>query len=82
MFAFLILAIQNYIWLQQFFFEEEIKDAACKEANMHFEMGRSSYLNCENLIYLRIDGKAVILDETTGKKLVEAFERVGRYLDY
>lgn len=64
------------------FFEEDIKDAGGKNGDVHFEVGRSSYLNGENLIYLSIDGKTLILDEKTGRELVEAFERLGRYLSY
>ncbi|PQJ12806.1 hypothetical protein CJD36_003415 [Flavipsychrobacter stenotrophus] len=64
------------------FFEENIKDAGGKNGEVHFEMGRSSYLNGKNLIYLSIDGKNLILDENTGRELVDAFNKIGHYLSY
>jgi len=64
------------------FFEEHIRDIGGKNGDVHFEVGRSSYLHGENLIYVSIDGRTLILDEKTGRELVSAFNRLGSYLDY
>ena len=64
------------------FFEKVIKDAAKLESEVSLEFGRSSFLGGENLIYLNIDGKFLILPEQTGRELYEAMESLGGYLGY
>jgi len=64
------------------FFEETICDKEDKEMAVDLEFGRSSYYHGENLLYLKIDDKAIILDEKTGRRLVEAMVDTGRYLGY
>ena len=51
------------------FFEKTIQDATRPGNNVDFEIGRSSYLGGENLIYMTINGKSFILDEATGREL-------------
>lgn len=68
------------------FFEEVITDQDGKE-KMSVEFGRSSfYAGCpipagtgEDSIYLRVDGKGIIMDLATAKRFVEAAMGVGRY---
>ena len=64
------------------FFSEEIKDAAGKNGEVNLEIGRSSFLNGENLIYFSVDGRTLILGEKTGRELIDAFDRLDRYLNY
>lgn len=64
------------------FFEETLRDKEKQDAAVDLEFGRSSYYNGENLIYLKIDDTTLIVDEETGKRLVEAMSDVGRYLGY
>lgn len=49
---------------------------------MEIEIGRSSYLNGENLIYMKINDKGLIFDETTGRELVDAVANLAVYLGY
>ena len=65
-----------------FFEEQEVKDAARSGNSITLEFGRSSYLGGENLIYMIVDGKTLILDEATGRKVYEAMEALGGYLGY
>lgn len=65
-----------------FFEEQEIKDAARSGNKVTLEFGRSSYLGGENLIYMTIDGKTLILDDKTGRKVYEAMSALGGYLGY
>lgn len=64
------------------FFEETVHDKEKTDITVDLELGRSSFYHGENLIYLKIDDKSLILDEATGKRLVEAMGSVGRYLGY
>jgi hypothetical protein len=59
------------------YFEESIQDQGGKEA-MHVEFGSSSFYP-EDSIYLTIDGKTVIMDRATAKRLVDAVISIGQY---
>jgi hypothetical protein len=49
---------------------------------MRLEFGRSSFYGGENLIYLTIDDKTLIVDEATGRKISDAMWELGVYLGY
>ncbi len=59
------------------YFEEEIRDLGGK-AQMMVEIGRSSYYS-EDIIYLNVDGKLVIMDLATAKRFVDAVISVGHF---
>jgi hypothetical protein len=59
------------------YFEETIRDQGGKES-LDVEFGRSSFYP-EDSIYLTVDGKTVIMDRATAKKLVDAVVSVGQY---
>ena len=59
------------------FFEETIRDQGDKET-MDVELGRSSFYD-EDSIYLKVDGKTVIMDRATAKRFVDAVVGVGLY---
>jgi hypothetical protein len=59
------------------YFEETVVDQGGKH-EMQIELGRSSYYP-EDSIYLTVDGKTVIMDRATAKRLVEAVLSVGQY---
>lgn len=59
------------------FFEETVVDQGGK-IKMEVEVGRSSYY-AEDSIYIKIDGKTVIMDRETAKRFAEAVAGVGRY---
>lgn len=59
------------------YFEEKIKDQGGKHS-MDLEIGRSSYYP-EDSIYIRVEGKTVIMDRATAKRFAEAVAAVGRY---
>ena len=59
------------------YFEENVKCQGGKE-EMNVEFGRSSYYE-EDSIYLRVDGKALVMNRATAKKFVEAANSVGHY---
>lgn len=59
------------------YFEETIKDQGGK-TKMELEIGRSSFYP-EDSIYITVDGKTVIMNRETAKKLVEAVNSVGFY---
>lgn len=65
-----------------FFEEQKVKDAARSGNSITLEFGRSSFLGGENLIYMIVDGKTMILDEATGRKIYEAMDALGGYLGY
>ena len=62
--------------------EQKIKDAARSGNSITLEFGRSSYLGGENLIYMIVDGKTLILDEATGRNIYEVMDALGGYLGY
>ena len=57
--------------------EEVIHDQGGK-SSFEIELGRSSYYP-EDSIYLKVDGKTVIMDRATAKRFVEAVNSVGFY---
>lgn len=59
------------------YFEETIHDQGDKNS-MEVEIGRSSFY-AEDSVYLRVDGKLVIMDRATAKRFVDAVVSVGRY---
>ena len=62
------------------FFEETVKCQGGKE-EMDIEFGRSSYYD-EDSIYLKVDGKSLIMDRETAKRFVEAAAGVGYYFGF
>lgn len=64
------------------FFEETVRDKERRDISFELEFGRSSYYHGENLIYLKVDDKHLILDEKTGRRVFEAMRAVGEYLGY
>lgn len=68
------------------YFEEEVLDQG-GEGTLLVEFGRSSYYarspipngTGEDSIYLRVEGKSVIMDRATAKRFVEAAISVGHY---
>lgn len=59
------------------YFEEIIKDQG-GEHTMDLEIGRSSFCQ-EDSIYIRVDGRAIIMNRATAKRFVEAVLSVGQY---
>lgn len=59
------------------YFEETIKDQGGR-TEMELEMGRSSFYP-EDSIYIRVDGKIVIMDRETAARFAEAVYSVGFY---
>ncbi len=62
------------------FFEELVKCQGGKE-EMDIEFGRSSFYE-EDSIYLKVDGKSLVMDRATAKKFVEAASGVGHYFGF
>ncbi|MER0043294.1 hypothetical protein [Pseudomonas sp. MGal98] len=62
------------------FFEETVKCQSGKE-EMDIEFGRSSYHD-EDSIYLKVDGKSLVMNRETAKKFVEAATGVGFYFGF
>jgi hypothetical protein len=60
------------------FFDETIRDQGGK-ITMSLEIGRSSYYN-EDSLYLKVDGKAILVDRATATKIWEAVDGVAGYL--
>ena len=68
------------------FFEETVEDQG-KKTKFDIELGRSSfYSGCkipsgegEDSIYIRIDGKFLVMDRKTAKRFVHAVHDVGVY---
>lgn len=59
------------------YFDEIVRDQGGK-ISMEIELGRSSFYP-EDSIYLKVDGKTVIMDRTTAKRFVDAVASVGAY---
>ena len=59
------------------YFEEVVLDQG-GDISMEVELGRSSFYP-EDSIYLRVDGKTVIMDRATAKRFVKAVNSVGFY---
>jgi hypothetical protein len=63
------------------FFEGILKDKE-RDISMEMEFGRSSFYDGENLIYLNVNGKGVVLNEEEGRKLFQSMMELGSYLGY
>lgn len=61
------------------FFEEEIKDQGGK-ATLELEFGRSSFYG-NNSFYIRVDGKPIIVDQETAKRIFSSMDKVAGYLN-
>ncbi|HEV7259181.1 MAG TPA: hypothetical protein VGN82_15480 [Bosea sp. (in: a-proteobacteria)] len=57
-------------------------DVTDRSEPMELELGRSSYWQDENLIYLVVDGRSIILDDKTGRQLYKAMMKLGAFLGY
>lgn len=57
-------------------------DVTDRSEPMELEFGRSSYWQGENLIYLVVDGRSLILDDATGRQVYKAMMKLGAYLGY
>ncbi len=64
------------------YFDSVLVDVTDRSEPVELEFGRSSYWQGENLIYLVVDGRAVILDDTTGRQVYKAMMKLGSYLGY
>ncbi len=64
------------------YFSKTISDKKKKDQQINLEFGRSSFYGGENLMYLTIDGKHVVIDEKTGREIFEAMDNLGNYLSY
>lgn len=62
------------------FFEETVKCQGGKE-EMDIEFGRSSFYD-EDSVYLKVDGKSLVMDRDTAKRFVEAADSVGLYFGF
>lgn len=63
------------------FFEQTVNDMEKKDTKITLEFGRSSFYR-ENLMYLTVDGKSVIVNEKTGREIFAAMQSLGSYLGY
>ena len=63
------------------FFEKLLKDKVGEAQPVKLEFGRSSFTG-ENLLYVSIDGKPIIVDKATGREICEAMGNVATYLGY
>lgn len=62
------------------FFEKTVKCQSGEE-DMNIEFGRSSYYE-DDSIYLKVDGKSIVMDRATAKEFIEAATRVGQYFGF
>ena len=63
------------------YFAKTIQDKKENSAKLELEFGRSSFYG-ENLMYVSVDGKKVIMDKATGKEIFNAMRTFGVYLGY
>jgi hypothetical protein len=59
------------------YFEETLKDQG-EKSPMNIEIGRSSFYS-EDIIYIKVDGKLVIMDREQAKRFVDGVVGVGQY---
>lgn len=57
-------------------------DVTDRTEPMEIELGRSSDWQDENLIYIVVDGRSLILDDATGREIYRAMMKLGAYLGY
>ena len=62
------------------YFNESVKCQGGKDM-MDVEFGRSSYFE-EDSIYLKVDGKGLVMDRATAEKFVKAALNVGEYFGF
>ncbi len=62
------------------FFEETVQCQGGEE-KMDIEFGRPSFYD-EDSIYLKVDGKSLVMDRATAKKFVQAAQGVGNYFGF
>lgn len=63
------------------YFGEVLHDKEGSAAPIELEFGRSSYYR-DNLLYITVDGKTVILSDQDGRRLCEAMASCASYLGY
>lgn len=63
------------------FFEEQIKDLK-EPISVDLEFGRSSYYGGINRLYVKIDGRFMVLVESQGQRLCAAMDDLRAYLQY
>jgi len=63
------------------YFDKVLQDQVDEKNKINLEFGRMSFTG-ENLLYFKIDGKTLIVDEKTGLEICEAMWNVAKYLGY
>ena len=53
-----------------------------QDVKTELEFGGTSFYGGENLMYLRIDGKFMVLDRETGVKILNTALKLGTYLSF
>ena len=64
------------------YFDGVLIDVTDHSEPLEIEFGRSSDWQGENLIYLVVDDRSLILDDATGRALYQAMIKLGAYLGY
>jgi len=64
------------------FYHNIIHDKEKQDVKIELEFGGTSFYGGENLMYLRIDGKFMVLDRETGVKFFNAVQKLGTYLSF
>ena len=64
------------------FYHNTIHDKEKQDVKIELEFGSSSFYGGENLMYLRIDGKFMVLDRETGVKILNTALKLGTYLSF
>ncbi|RDJ27652.1 hypothetical protein DWF00_12020 [Bosea caraganae] len=64
------------------YFDRVIVDVTDQSEPMEVEFGRSSYWGDENLVYLTVNDRSLIMDDATGRAFYEAMMKLGSYLGY
>lgn len=59
------------------YFEETVNDQGGQDS-IELEVGRSSFYP-EDSVYIKADGKTIIMDRATAKRFVEGVVAVGNY---
>jgi hypothetical protein len=68
--------------LLTYYWDRTLADAGKSGNTLELEFGRSSYLDGKSLVYVIVDGRTLILDEASGRKLCEAMDGLSSYLGY
>lgn len=64
------------------YYDGVVIDQTDRSAPLEIEFGRSSDWQDENLIYLVVDGRPLIMDDATGRQIYMAMMKLGAYLGY